>query len=142
MTGDYERFNELTFESYCKTSIDHAIAAERKAKAAQAKKEIQMAELTDEALSHLVMSSPPMDDLIQAPVLYECGKYIFPIYDTKLGQVLSYILPKKRNIILLSYGLRLTDKEIAQELGMSQSAVQRQRSAALEKLRKLMGEDV
>ena len=47
MDERYERFNEITFEAYCKAAIDKAVLKERQRKAARAEKEIPFSALTD-----------------------------------------------------------------------------------------------
>lgn len=39
MTERYAAFNEMMFERYCKTSIDHAVLRERKQKSARPQRE-------------------------------------------------------------------------------------------------------
>lgn len=58
--------------------------------------------------------------------------------DQRLAQALSYLLPKDREIVLLSYFAELTDGEVAQRVKVSRPTVQRRKNAALGKLRKML----
>ena len=62
--------------------------------------------------------------------------------DERLSRAISYLLPKDREIGLLSYFTELTDEEVAQRVKLSRSTVQRRRTAALDKPREMLGRDV
>ncbi len=61
-----------------------------------------------------------------------------PVSDQRLAQALSYLLPKDREIVLLSYFAELKDGEVAQRVKVSRPTVQRRKSAALGKLREML----
>ena len=63
------------------------------------------------------------------------------VSDERLARAISYLLPKDREIVLLSYFAELTDEEVAQRVKLSRSTVQRRRTAALDKLREMLGHD-
>ena len=62
----------------------------------------------------------------------------FPIYDRKLGESLSYLLPSDREIVLLYYCAGLKDVAVAPLVHMSRATVSRRRIAAVKRLRELM----
>ena len=63
------------------------------------------------------------------------------VSDERLAWALSYLLPKDREIVLLSYFAELTDGEMAQRVKLSRPTVQRRKNAALGKLRNLLEQD-
>lgn len=71
-----------------------------------------------------------------------CGGVDVIASDERLSRAISYLLPKDREIGLLSYFTELTDEEVVQRVKLSRSTVQRWRTAALDKLREMLGRDV
>lgn len=71
-----------------------------------------------------------------------CGGVDVIASDERLSRAISYLLPKDREIGLLSYFTELTDEEVVQRVKLSRSTVQRRRTAALDKLREMLGRDV
>ena len=47
MDERYDRFNEITFEAYCKAAIDKGVLKERQRKAKRAEKEVSFSALSD-----------------------------------------------------------------------------------------------
>ena len=70
-----------------------------------------------------------------------CGGVDVIASDERLSRAISYLLPKDREIGLLSYFTELTDEEVVQRVKLSRSTVQRRRTAALDKLREMLGHD-
>lgn len=64
------------------------------------------------------------------------------IKDQKLGQALSGLLPRDREIILLYYFLGLRDEAVAKRLNMSRATVQRRREKAQKKLKTILEESL
>lgn len=138
MATRYEVFNETTFEAYCKKAVENAIKKERSKKAARGKLEVSLSTLTDAALYTL----PTEDDGNNTPEepcrTFCVREMLFPIYDPKLSQALSYLMPKDREIILLHFFKGLTDAKVAALIHTSQATVFRRRKAAMKRLRELM----
>lgn len=132
-----ERFNEITFEAFAKTAIDNAIINARKEQARRAKVEITFSELPEKLL--LSLATSPMKDTEDAPAMFQVKGYEVDVHDPCLGQALRFLTPRDREIILLSYFLDMKDREIAEILDISRSAVQRHRVSAQEKLKVLLG---
>lgn len=63
------------------------------------------------------------------------------IKDAKLASVLSALPNKKREIVLLSFFLEMTDKEIADKLNMVRSTVQYRRAITLKEIKQRMEVD-
>ena len=71
---------------------------------------------------------------------FEVNGYDIIIKDDLLGEAVNSLSEKKRNIILMSYFLDMTDKQIGELLNLLRSTVTYQRHSALEMLKKFMEE--
>jgi len=63
------------------------------------------------------------------------------VSDEQLSKALKVLPEKKRNIILLSYFMDMTDTEIAKLMNLVRSTVYRNRTSTLEEIRKLYKEE-
>lgn len=72
--------------------------------------------------------------------LFQVLEYDIGIKDELLGEALSNLTDEKRDIILLSYFLDMTDKEIAEALHLVRSTVQYKRTTALKELKRRLEE--
>lgn len=68
-----------------------------------------------------------------------CGFHL-PIHDDRLGQALLEIGVEGYSILLLSFLLDLSDRQIALPLNSSKSSIQRRRTAFFETLKSKMKE--
>ncbi|HKM01293.1 MAG TPA: sigma-70 family RNA polymerase sigma factor [Sedimentibacter sp.] len=64
------------------------------------------------------------------------------VADGVIAEALESLPERKRDIILLSYFLELSDREIGDKLNMLRSTVQYQRTSTLQKLKKFMEVDI
>lgn len=59
-----------------------------------------------------------------------------PVRDKLLADALAALPVKKRNVILLSYFLEMSNREIANELDMTEAAISTRKSSGLARLRR------
>ncbi len=135
MNTRYQAYNEITFEVYCKTSIDHAILKGRTEQAKRAAREIRLSELTDADLYGLCSPGQEAVSTTQDPITFTVRGLDIPVHDPELGQALSFLTPKLRDVVLLHYFMDMSDPQIASLLHISKSAAQRRRISALERLK-------
>ena len=90
-----------------------------------------MSALSDALLFKLNPSDPPQEAALDANVIFDVHGQRIVVHNAELGQALTYLPLRKREITLLYFFADLTDAEIAKMLGMSVSAVQRQRNRAV-----------
>ena len=133
--GRYEDYNEMLYEAYCKAAIDNAILKARQKKVAHGQRVSPLSDLSDADLFSLADEWEP--ELPDEPFTYYIREQAIQIKDQKLGQALSSLLPKDREIILLYYFLGLRDEAVAKRLNMSRATVQRRREKAQKKLNTL-----
>ena len=134
----FEKFNEMLFESYCKKSVSNAIKKEREKKAAKGQLELSFSVLTDAVLYALSTQSEGTSQPEKPCQVFSVQGMNIPVYHEKLGQALTYLMPKDREIILLYFFKGLKDAKVAPLVHMSRPTVSRRRKAATRRLRELM----
>lgn len=135
MTPRYVKFNEMMFEVYCKISIDNAIARERKRKAVRARWEQPFSALPDHVLYSIGRTDSELDSAEAAPTAFHVRGMRVLVNDPSLGQALTYLLPRDREIVILYYFIGMDNDEIANELNISRSTVSRRRRNAEARMR-------
>ena len=134
----FEQFNEMLFESYCKKSVSNAIKKEREKKAARGQLELSFSVLTDAVLYALSTENEETSQPEKPYHIFSVQGMNFPVYNEKLSQALSYLMPRDREIILLYFFKGLKDANVAPLVHMSRPTVARRRKAAMKRLRELM----
>ena len=82
-----------------------------------------------------------LDEYPSEKTYFHVQEYDIAICNDKLADALAVLSAEKRDIVLLSYFLDMTDKEIADKLDMIRRSVQYKRACSLKELKKEM-EDV
>lgn len=136
-----EQFNEITFEAYCKAAINNAVLKVRQRRAQREKREVLLSDLPENALYHVGAEDVNLERAETECRAFRVRGADVSVSDQRLAQAISYLLPKDREIVLLSYFAGLTDEEVAQRVDLSRSTVQRRRTSALDKLREVLGHD-
>lgn len=132
----HEEHKKHTFGSYCKKILkNEAINIQRQLKR-QRELEISFSDLSEQDMSQLSIT----DDYMIDHDLFHVLEYDIGIKDELLGEALSNLTDEKRNIILLSYFLDMTDREIAEALQLVRSTIQYKRKTALKELKRRLEE--
>lgn len=134
----FEKFNEVIFESYCKKSVSNAIKKERQKKAARGQLEQSFSALTDAVLYALSVENDESSKTEEPCQVFHVQGMNFPIYNQKLRNALSRLMPKDREIVLLYFFEGLKDTKVAQLVHISRPTVSRRRKVAMKRLRELM----
>ncbi len=137
----YERFNEITFEAYCKAAINNAVLKVRQRRAQREKREVLLSDFPENALYDVGAEDGELELAETERRVFHVRGVDVAVSDERLAWALSYLLPKDREIVLLSYFAELTDGEMAQRVKLSRPTVQRRKNAALGKLRNLLEQD-
>lgn len=135
VTTRYETYNEMTFEAYCKTAISRSVLKERLRKAERGKHEQTF---TDAILREFSYENTGIEQTETACRTFYVRGVAVPVHGEKLGQALSYLMPRDREIVLSYFFLGLTVKGIAQRLEITPATVTRRRKAAVTKLHDLL----
>ena len=138
MDERYMWFNEITFEAYIKKAIDRSVLKARLKKAERGKSEQTFSMLSDAVLYTLAAEGTAAERAEMDRRVFEVRGIHIPVYGYELGQALSFLLPKDREIILLYFFLGLSDQQIGRVLGTSQTTIQRRRAVALGKLQDIL----
>lgn len=101
------------------------------------KREITFSDLPEKIFSKFSI----MDDYSSNYTVFNVIGMEVRILDEQLSKVLKILPKKKRNIILLSYFMDMSDSEIGQLMNLVKSTIYRHRTSALEKIRKMYEEE-
>lgn len=138
MEQRYELFNEILFDSYCKTCISNAILKERERKSARLQAATPFSSFPAEFLSMIPQPEMEEDDDSDDYCLVTMGKKRIRVKSRTLGQAMLSLLPKDREIVMRYYSFGENDGAIAQHIGMTRPTVQRHRVNTVKKLREML----
>lgn len=97
-------------------------------------------------LKHVIPKNADLADLsvVMSEVWYkkdDITACIDRFYDGMMARTLKCLPERKRNIILLSYFMDMSDAEIGELMNVVRTTVYRHRTSTLEELRKMMEEE-
>ena len=131
----FRNYQEQSFDAFCKKVIRNEAINIHKRLAALAEKEISLS-----SLSHGELSALCYEDTYRP---YQRTYYVqdrpIHVYDQTLGEVLQFLTPQRRNVILLCFFLDYSDADIAKLLRISSPTVSVRKALALKKLKELLG---
>lgn len=133
-TEQFYTYQEQSFDAFCKAVVRNESINAHNEIAARAEREIQLSALSDGELAALCT-----EDIYRpySRTYYVKGNAV-KIYDQSLGEVLQFLPPNRRDVILLCYFLDYNDAEIARLLHISGPTVNNRRTAGLRRLKKLL----
>ena len=141
MDERYDRFNEITFEAYCKAAIDKGVLKERRRKALRAEKEVPFSTLADIDKQAVPAEDEVIDHLDHGEIFFVIDGQVIMIRSLRIGQAISFLLPQEREIIVLFYFAGKKDVEIAKRFHVDRTTINRRRRAAEQKLRELLEDE-
>ena len=137
MKPQNDRRQAQAFDSYIKKILKYAARDHYEQMKRRGEHEISFSALTGDELAELSITDKYFADEYAFDVLdWKIG-----VTDFELGEALNELPADKRDIILLSYFLDMTDKEIAEHLELANSTVAYRRTTTLKKLKKIMEEN-
>lgn len=98
------------------------------------KHEATFSELSEKELSRLFV----MDEYGIENSHFAVHGYDIEVKDTLIAEALQALSEKKRNVILLSYFMGMSDADIAREMNLVRSTIHEHRKRSLEILKKIM----
>ena len=130
----FRLYQEQSFDAFCKKVIRNEAINIHKRLMALAEKEIPLSALTVSDISALCY-----EDVYRPyqKTYYVQGRPI-RIYDPILGEILQFLTPQRRDVILLHFFLDYSDRDIARILRISSPAVSARKAVALKKLKELL----
>lgn len=132
----HNEYLEKSFDAFCRRVIHNEAINAHKQLAARAEKEVPLSTLSYGELSGLFYE----DSYRPYRKTYYVQGHPVHIYDPSLGEVLQFLSPQRREVILLTYFLDYSDADIARLLRISSPTVSDRKHAALKKLRELLEE--
>ena len=122
------------FDSFCKTLLKNEMIDYERERSYRLKHEISFSELSHEELSRMANE----DKYIVESEVFRVLDYDVEVRDELIGEALKYLPEKKRNVILLSFFLDMTDTEIAKHMNLVRSTIHHHRVSSLQALKKIM----
>ena len=82
-----------------------------------------------------------IDSLDEEKVFFAIDGQVIPVRNLRIGQAISFLLPRDREIIVLFYFAGKKEGEIAKRFHVDRTTINRRRRAAEQKLRKLLEDE-
>ncbi|HIG0358543.1 TPA: sigma-70 family RNA polymerase sigma factor [Clostridium sporogenes] len=101
------------------------------------KKEITFSDLPEQLFSKISV----IDDYLSDYTVFNVLGMEVHILNDQLSKILRILPEKKRNIILLSYFMDMSDSEIGQLMNLVRSTIYRHRTSTLEEIKKMYEEE-
>ena len=124
------------FDSFCKKVLRGEARDYAKHIAWRSEHEVSLSELSEEQINCTYILDEHPFDYTQ----FDVQGYSITVHDDRLAQALAELSDEKREILLLSYFLDMTDREIAGKLNMVRCTVQRRRILSLKEMKQRMEE--
>ena len=107
-----------------------------RARSYRLKYETSFSELTQEELNRM----STVDEYIIESEIFHVLDYDVEVKDERIGKALKRLPEKKRNVILLSFFMDMTDTEISKHMNLVRSTIHHHRISSLQALKKIMEE--
>ena len=119
------------FDSICRKVLRDESRNYKKRLARRAEKEVNLSALSETELNQLYV----MDDYPSDNTYFDVLDCRIAVKDDRLAKALAALPGKKRDVILLSYFLDMSDVEIAKKLEVVGSTIHRRRTSSLQELK-------
>lgn len=137
MNNFFEKHKQHTFDCYCKRILKNEMRDYYDELNRRRRHEISFSELTAKELEQLSAYDTYFAN--EQHVFNVLGNNVFVSNET-IAEALKSLPQNKRDIILLSYFLDMTDDEIGKQFNLIRSTVQYRRTSILKELKKSMEE--
>ena len=122
------------FDRLCKLALKGEVIDYQRHMDYRQKHEMMLSELPMKEWSKLFT----MDEYEFDSYRFQVLGYDVEVKDTLIAEALQSLTEKKRNVILLSYFLDMSDAEIAREMNLVRSTIHEHRKRSLELLKNIM----
>lgn len=133
-SSSYEETIQHQFDAFAKKNLKGEAKSLFRELYKRKNNEICFSEMNEAELNELYC----YDEYDLAQYTFKVLGYDIKIKDDLLGEALELLPEKKRDIVLMSYYLELSDAEIGKVLNIVRSTVFRHRKTALSKIKKYM----
>ncbi|POR00403.1 hypothetical protein AU468_09670 [Alkalispirochaeta sphaeroplastigenens] len=135
--NNHEQSKQHAFDSFCKKILKHEVRDFYDELKRQRSREASFSDLSTKQMEQLFTE----DQYFTTEQLFNVLGLDVVVADDSISDALKGLSERKRDIILLSYFLELTDREIGDKLNMLRASVQYQRTRTLQQLKKIMEGD-
>jgi len=136
--NSHEQDKRHAFDSFCKKVLKHEARDYYDELKRQRNKEVSFSNLPAKEMEQLYTE----DKYFVIEQVFNVLGLDVIVTDSVIAGALENLPERKRDIILLSYFLELSDREIGDKLNMLRSTVQYQRTSTLQQLKKIMEVDI
>lgn len=133
----HEKHKQHAFDSYCKKILKNETRNIYKEFERLRKHEVSMDSLSEKELSQHIIHEGYLENEFCFEV---SGVGTIVVTGELIAEALKNLPEDNRNIVLLSYFLGMTDREIAEKLDLVRRTVSRRRNISLSELKKIMEE--
>lgn len=134
--SDQENTTRHQFDRICQLALKGEAVNYFKHMDYRRKHEVSFTELSEKELSRFLV----MDEYEVENYQFRVLDYDIEVKDSLIAEALQILTEKKRNVILLSYFMGMSDAEIAREMSLVRSTIHEHRKRSLEMLKKIMEE--
>ena len=131
----HEAHIQHTFDAFCKKVLRNEARDYLDEITRRRKREISMSELPAPVMEQL----STYDSYFKADKTFDVLDHAVYIENDELAEAVAALPVEKRDVILLSYFLDMSDYEIARKLNVERRAVTYRRTSTLKLLKELMG---
>ncbi|MDO4556037.1 MAG: sigma factor-like helix-turn-helix DNA-binding protein [Lachnospiraceae bacterium] len=131
-----ERTVRHQYDRICRLALEGEVVDYQRHLAYRQKYEVLLSELPVKELSKLFT----MDEYDLETSRFQVLGYDIEVKDSLIAEALRSLTEKKRNVILLSYFMDMSDAEIAREMNLVRSTIHEHRKRSLELLKNIMEE--
>ena len=124
------------FDRICKLALKGEVIDYQRHMAYRQRHEVLLSELPEKELSKLFT----MDKYNLETHRFQVLGYDIEVKDALIAEALQTLTEKKRNVVLLSYFMDMSDADIAREMNLVRSTINEHRRRSLELMRKNMEE--
>ena len=125
------------YDSFCKTVLKNEMIDYEREKSYREKHEVSMTGFSEDEIERLRIT----DGCIEIPELFHILNFDIEIKDELLSEAIKSLPTQKREVVLMSYFLEMTDTEIAKYMDVVRLTVRYHKLTSLQMLRKIM-EDI
>ncbi|NMA65561.1 MAG: sigma-70 family RNA polymerase sigma factor [Clostridiaceae bacterium] len=136
--NSHEQSKRHTFDSFCKKILKHEARDYYDELKRQRDREVSFSDLSVKQMDQIYTE----DKYFVTEQIFNVLGLDVIVSDDVIAGALENLPERKRDIILFSYFLELSDREIGDKLNMLRSTVQYQRTSTLQQLKKFMEEDI
>lgn len=133
-TNVFDRKLEQSLDSFCKKVINNGSKNILKRYKRLSDHEVNLSSLSSSEMQKLVSE----DSYFEYEMVFIFGENMLIVHDPNLARAISYLSPKWKEVILLSFFLGYTDAQIGRKLNITKEAIKYRKNMALDKLKEML----